>query len=57
MVSKLTTLSIIAVFLSALASPFPVAGGRVEGLNEMTPKRYVYYPGTEVLAEGDVRLS
>lgn len=33
------------------------AGGVVPGPNEIAPDRYVYYPGTEVLAEDEVRVS
>ncbi len=32
------------------------AGGVVKGPNEIAPDRYVYYPGTEVLAEDEVRV-
>jgi ribonuclease Z len=32
------------------------AGGQVTGPNTIAPERYVYYPGTEVLAEGEVRV-
>ncbi len=32
------------------------AGGRIEGPNVIAPDRYVYYPGTEVLAEDEVRV-
>ncbi|MDH3888969.1 MAG: MBL fold metallo-hydrolase, partial [Gammaproteobacteria bacterium] len=32
------------------------AGGVVEGPNVVAPDRYVYYPGTEVLAEDEVRV-
>jgi ribonuclease Z len=32
------------------------AGGVVEGPNEIAPDRYVYYPGTEVLAEDEIRV-
>ncbi len=32
------------------------AGGLVRGPNEIAPDRYVYYPGTEVLAEDEVRV-
>ncbi len=32
------------------------AGGLVPGPNEIAPDRYVYYPGTEVLAEDEVRV-
>ena len=32
------------------------AGGTVTGPNVIAPDRYVYYPGTEVLAEDEVRV-
>ena len=32
------------------------AGGVVSGPNAVAPDRYVYYPGTEVLAEDEVRV-
>jgi ribonuclease Z len=32
------------------------AGGMVKGPNVVAPDRYVYYPGTEVLAEDEVRV-
>ena len=32
------------------------AGGVVKGPNEIAPDRYVYYPGTEVLDAGEVRV-
>ena len=32
------------------------AGGVVPGPNAVAPDRYVYYPGTEVLAEDEVRV-
>ena len=32
------------------------AGGVVDGPNVVAPDRYVYYPGTEVLAEDEVRI-
>ena len=32
------------------------AGGMVKGPNEVAPDRYVYYPGTEVLAKDEVRV-
>ena len=32
------------------------AGGKVEGPNVIAPDRYVYYPGTEVLAKDEVRV-
>ncbi len=32
------------------------AGGTVTGPNVEAPDRYVYYPGTEVLAKDEVRV-
>jgi len=32
------------------------AGGTVEGPNVIAPDRYVYYPGTEVLAKDEIRV-
>jgi ribonuclease Z len=32
------------------------AGGTVKSPNSVAPDRYVYYPGTEVLSEGEIRL-
>ena len=32
------------------------AGGKIDGPNVIAPDRYVYYPGTEVLAEDEVRV-
>jgi ribonuclease Z len=32
------------------------AGGKIEGPNLIAPERYVYYPGTELLAEDEVRV-
>jgi hypothetical protein len=42
--------SIIAI------SDAQAAGGVVEGPNVIAPDRYVYYPGTEVLAKDEVRV-
>jgi ribonuclease Z len=39
-----------------LVSSAHAAGGKIPGSNELAPDRYVYYPGTEVLAEGEVRV-
>ncbi|MGI9350174.1 MAG: guanitoxin biosynthesis MBL fold metallo-hydrolase GntH [Rhizobiaceae bacterium] len=69
--SDLKSLAFILVFaLSTIAvslliprlsnSPFltaaNAAGGVVSGPNEVAPDRYVYYPGTEVLAKDEVRV-
>ncbi|MDH3608402.1 MAG: MBL fold metallo-hydrolase [Gammaproteobacteria bacterium] len=39
-----------------LISETKAAGGVVEGSNVVAPDRYVYYPGTETLAEGEIRV-
>jgi len=39
-----------------LATNVFAAGGVVKGPNEVAPDRYVYYPGTEVLAKDEVRV-
>ena len=45
---------------TAIATAFKdraiAAGGVVPGPNVVAPDRYVYYPGTEVLAEDEVRV-
>ncbi len=37
-------------------NPAFAAGGIVESPNEIAPDRYVYYPGTEVLAKDEIRV-
>lgn len=46
------------IFGLMLMTPFYLfsAGGKVNGPNEIAPDRYVYYPGTEVLAEDEIRV-
>jgi ribonuclease Z len=39
-----------------LLSQAQAAGGRVPGPNTVAPDRYAYYPGTEVLAEDEIRV-
>ena len=40
-----------------MAPDFAVAaGGKVQGPNAVAPDRYVYYPGTEVLAKDEIRV-
>ena len=40
-----------------MAPDFAVAaGGKVQGPNAVAPDRYVYYPGTEVLAKNEIRV-
>jgi ribonuclease Z len=46
-----------ACFLSLSTSAAIAAGGTVTGPNEIAPDRYVYYPGTEVLAEKEIRVT
>ncbi|WP_420338433.1 guanitoxin biosynthesis MBL fold metallo-hydrolase GntH [Roseibium sp.] len=55
--------SLLAASAAILGWPFFIctadvqaAGGLVEGPNVVAPDRYVYYPGTEVLAEEEVRV-
>ncbi len=58
-IRKISTLAallcapLIAVFGMSSAQ---AAGGVVSGPNVVAPDRYVYYPGTEVLAEDEVRV-
>ena len=39
-----------------LASTAAWSSGKISGPNVIAPDRYVYYPGTEVLAKGEVRV-
>jgi len=41
---------------TALVKEAQAAGGVVKGPNVVAPDRYVYYPGTEVLAKDEVRV-
>ena len=47
---------LIVFFHVAGFNPAHAAGGMVDGPNVVAPDRYVYYPGTEVLAEDEVRV-
>jgi ribonuclease Z len=47
----ITSLVLVVGFNQAFA-----AGGVVNGPNVIAPDRYVYYPGTEVLAKDEVRV-
>ena len=47
------TVFILTLFVGSLAH---AAGGVVTGPNVDAPDRYVYYPGTETLAEGEIRI-
>lgn len=54
MKSRVITLTVcLAVITPLTAIP---AGGVVEGPNAVAPDRYLYYPGTEVLAEHEIRI-
>lgn len=50
---QLTTITLLGALLGNTAH---AAGGMVEGSNIVAPDRYVYYPGTEVLARDEVRV-
>jgi ribonuclease Z len=43
-------------FLLITPSCLFAAGGVIKSPNEIAPERYVYYPGTEVLAEDEIRI-
>ena len=48
-----STVFVLTLFVGSLAH---AAGGVVEDPNIIAPDRYVYYPGTEVLAEDEIRI-
>ena len=53
----LATFSISPYIADVIAiKPALAAGGTVEKPNTVAPDRYVYYPGTEVLGEDEIRL-
>ncbi len=54
--NKLLPLSIGVALIAALTSNAYAAGGVVTDPNVEAPERYVYYPGTEVLAKDEVRV-
>ena len=54
--SSLFQLTTVALLVSLLGNAAHAAGGMVEGPNIVAPDRYVYYPGTEVLARNEVRV-
>jgi ribonuclease Z len=49
------SLLFLVCLLTASATAF-AAGGKVSDPNGIAPDRYVYYPGTEVLAEDEIRV-
>ena len=53
--NKIVPVLILAVIGLTINLAF-AAGGKIDGPNVIAPERYVYYPGTEVLAENEVRV-
>ena len=54
-----TTMTLAAVVaLAAMLANTPAwsQSGSIPGPNVIAPDRYIYYPGTEVLAKGEVRV-
>ena len=45
-----------SVLALLLASAVAWGSGKISGPNVVVPDRYVYYPGTEVLEKGEVRV-
>jgi len=55
--NRLTALgAVMGILLALVSAPAHAAGGVVKGPNVVAPDRYVYYPGTEVLAKDEVRV-
>ncbi len=52
---KLGNLLLAMVFIFSASSAI-AAGGKVESATGVAPDRYVYYPGTEALANDEIRL-
>ena len=50
----LTVVALLSLLLAITAAWSQ--SGALSGPNVVAPDRYVYYPGTEVLAEGEVRV-
>jgi ribonuclease Z len=53
---KKYTFTIASLMLLFLASTAVWSSGKLSGPNVVAPDRYVYYPGTEVLEKGEVRV-
>lgn len=53
---NIRALEIVCCLMLAVPISTFAAGGVVTGPNEIAPDRYVYYPGTEVLAEDEIRI-
>ena len=47
----------VLMFSICLTSPVFAAGGVVKSPTGTAPNRYVYYPGTEALSKGEIRLT
>ena len=54
-IKELFVLIISSLMFIAMSSAWG-AGGVVTGPNTEAPDRYVYYPGTEVLAKDEIRI-
>jgi ribonuclease Z len=54
--NKLNIGMVVSLLSLVLASTAAFSSGKVSGPNVIAPDRYVYYPGTEVLAKGEVRV-
>ncbi len=52
---RITTL-ILTVVIWMFSGVASAQSGTIQGPNVVAPERYIYYPGTEVLAEGEVRV-
>ena len=48
--------TVVLIVLGLTTNLAFAAGGKIEGPNVIAPERYVYYPGTELLAEDEVRV-
>ena len=56
-VVKRRAIGVVIPFLVGLAVPILLgAGGTVTDPNGVAPDRYVYYPGTETLSPGEIRI-
>ena len=53
---KETFVLVVSSLLVIAMNPTWGAGGVVTGPNTEAPDRYVYYPGTEVLAKDEIRI-
>lgn len=49
-------IALSVIFILNTGPSVEAAGGKIKGPNVIAPDRYVYYPGTEILAEDEVRV-